>query len=233
MQTASAANGSMPVEGASAPASHNDLEVGFWFSVRSMDSGQGLGQAMFALYQNGSLLTYLRSDAEGRVDVPALPHGRYEWLQTQAPPGHHSDVKLHILYIGAQGDAYVDMHPARAGQYTVKNVRAQSNGAFSALCVDAETLAPLGGVSFVLYHAQGAIDLEEETSRETGHVSFGPLSAGHYALEAIRIPEGYMGLSIRYAVQVHPNGQVLLGGEPAEGYRLFLFRVRNKAKRTS
>ncbi|HML47144.1 MAG TPA: prealbumin-like fold domain-containing protein, partial [Clostridia bacterium] len=124
MQRISAANGSMPAESASSPALHNGSEVGFWFYVRTMDSGQGLAQAMFALYRNDSLLTYLRSDADGRVDVPALPPGRYEWLQTQAPPGHHSDVKLHILYIGSQGDVYVDMHPAGAGQYAVKNARA-------------------------------------------------------------------------------------------------------------
>ncbi|HML47143.1 MAG TPA: prealbumin-like fold domain-containing protein, partial [Clostridia bacterium] len=104
------------------------------------------------------------------------------------------------------------------------------NGTFTALCVDAESLKPLGGVSFALYHAQGAIALAYATSRETGHVSFGPLSAGNYALEAAHIPDGYMGLSIRYSVQVHTNGQVLLGGEPAEGFRLFLFRLRDKTK---
>ena len=34
----------------------------------------------------------------------------------------------------------------------------------------------------------------------------------------------------RYALQVHASGQVLLGGEPAEGFRLFLFRMRDKAR---
>lgn len=190
----------------------------FTFAIIDLQTGLPLAGAVFELRAPGGVpYASSVSGPQGAVRLPTPPEGSYTLVETAPPTGYLPNSDIYAVTVDACGNVLIDSLPIR--MFRVYSTREHAvRGSFTAVKIDMQTGARLGGALFELRY--GACCASRAVSDVEGKISFSGLSPGAYLLIEVCPPVGYGPVSSRYSVTVAEDGSVSIDGFPANGFSI-------------
>lgn len=149
--------------------------------VDQEDSGKFLAGATFQmLNQAGDVIREGTTNEAGELLFKDFEPGEYTVVETAAPEGYILDPTPQTISIKSDNSKTIELR--------FKNTR-NNIGSIQVEKVDAETKAKLSGAKFKLTSNQGT---KAGETNSDGELRFEKLAPGHYTLEEVASPDGYV-----------------------------------------
>jgi len=139
------------------------------------------------------------TEADGRVTIPDIPLGTYQYQEYYAPEGYIADTARHSITFSTAGEdkeltIYNDPEPVTA---TLEILKTDS--------VSGEALQDAG---YRLYNANGTL-IGEAYTNSSGVVTVPDLEVGNYIYQEFAAPEGYKLDSTSYSVTLDGSSETV------------------------
>lgn len=152
--------------------------------------------AEFEIKKGDAVVTTLKTDSKGEIDLSFLEAGTYTIRETKAPAGYLLDATQKTVVINENGEVTGDMH----------FVNVQVGGKITK--VDALNGEPLEGAVFTFFDQEGNKVVDFQTDKN-GQINPSGLSVGNYTFKETTSPKGYKSSNETYRVSIMPDGSII------------------------
>ncbi len=186
---------------------NKSLSGGLMLRKKDALSGAPIGGVQFDIYQNGSLVATMTTDASGVATCNGLDAGIYTVKEHALPAGYVGEVVVLEATITADITTVLD----------ATNMPSQSK--IQIIKTDSVTGDKLPGAEFSIASADGRI-VGQLTTGEDGTVTSGWLPYGVYTITETRAPAAYVNRGFTTTVEAYEDGKtytIQVENEPTKG----------------
>lgn len=153
----------------------NVRKMGFDILKVDADTGEGLTNAVFDVYKDGSLITSVQTNEAGIATVSGLSEGYYECVERVAPAGYVLDTTPHGVHL-------VPYNPSTADD-PILRITNRKMPSLRIVKYDAQTKEPIPNTAFEVYKDTAL--LGEFTTYNSGEIYLYDLAPGTYLAKEI------------------------------------------------